>query len=302
MAQLLVVLYAIGEGVVEHDPCSPFHHVEGSPYDGLILAEEVRFRGERVDSVEPGQDARLAAHVVGLRRDRSERWAAQNALPVPYLQEVRQVGGTGGELADFELAFWHVLYVCPQITLVRFVAFGEVESQQGAVVQAKAIHIHTREDRRRAEEVLDVEATPCARADEIDGVRLRGSEVVSYCPSVAEGSEEDCIRRGHVGDGAGAVGGHKDHVFVPDDLGRVLFREGTVIVALYPRRVLLAAAQERAGVQPPPDLIYLLPARRGVDVPCAVLQDGQQGRRHEHVEDDGRGARKALGHDLLPRH
>src|SRR5918993_6037994 len=120
MAQLLVVLYAIGEGIVEHDPCSPFHHVERSPYDGLILAEEVRFRGERVDSVELGQDARLAAHVVGLRRDRSERWAAQNTLPVPYLQEVRQVGGARGELADFEFAFWHVSYVCPQITLGRF--------------------------------------------------------------------------------------------------------------------------------------------------------------------------------------
>src|SRR5215210_915703 len=124
MAQLLVVLYAMREGVVEHYPRSPFHHVEGSPYDGLIFAEEVWFRGERVDSVEPGQDARLAAHVVGLRRDRSERWAAQNALPVPYLQEVRQVGSAGGELADFELAFWHVLYVCTQITLGRFEVEG----------------------------------------------------------------------------------------------------------------------------------------------------------------------------------
>src|ERR687893_949476 len=124
MAQLLVVLYAIGEGVVEHDPCSPFHHVEGSPYDGLILAEDVRFRGERVDSVDLGQDARLAAHVVGLRRDRSERGAAQNALPVPYLQEVRQVGSAGGGLADFEVAFWHVLYVCPQITLGSFEVEG----------------------------------------------------------------------------------------------------------------------------------------------------------------------------------
>ena len=76
--------------------------------------------------------------------------------------------------------------------------------------------------------------------------------MVCYGPSVAEGSEEDSIRRGRVSDGAGAVGGHKDHVFAPDDLRRVLFREGTVIVALYPRRVLLAAAQERAGVQPPP--------------------------------------------------
>src|SRR5215203_880493 len=120
MAQLLVLLYAIGEGVVERDPCSPFHHVERSPYDGLILAEEVRFRGERVDGVEPGQDARLAAHVVRLRRDRAERWAAQNALPVPDLQEVRQVGGAGRELADFEFAFWHVFYMCTQITLGRF--------------------------------------------------------------------------------------------------------------------------------------------------------------------------------------
>src|SRR5215208_848061 len=124
MAQLLVVLYAIGEGVVEHDPCSPFHHVEGSPYDGLILAEEVRFRGERVDSVEPGQDARLAAHVVGLRRDRSERWAAQNALPVPYLQEVRHVGGTGRGLSDFELDFWHVHYVRAHLTQDHFEVEG----------------------------------------------------------------------------------------------------------------------------------------------------------------------------------
>src|SRR5215204_5031310 len=101
MAQLLVVLYAIGEGVVEHDPLSPLHHVEGSPYYGLVLAEEVRFRGERKYGVEPGQDAHRSARsrrkrttwVVRFRRDRAERWAAQNALPFPYLQEVRQVGG-----------------------------------------------------------------------------------------------------------------------------------------------------------------------------------------------------------------
>src|SRR5215207_4539542 len=58
---LLVRLHAIGEGVIEDDPRSPLHHVEGSPYDGLILAEEIRFGGEREDGVEPGQDARLAA-------------------------------------------------------------------------------------------------------------------------------------------------------------------------------------------------------------------------------------------------
>src|SRR5215204_6271067 len=186
---------------------------------------------------------------------------------------------------------------------VLFVAFSEVESQQGAVVQAKAVQIHTREDRRRAEEVLDVEAASCARADEIDGVRPRGIEVVCYGPSVTEGSEEDFVSRGRVGDGAGAVGGHEDHVFAPDYLGRVLFREGTVIVAFYPRGVLLASAQARAGVQPPSDLICLLQARRGVDGPCAVLQDGQQGRRrHEDVDDDGGGASKPLGHNLLSRH
>jgi hypothetical protein len=89
---LLVRLHAIGEGVIEDDPRSPLHHVEGSPYDGLILAEEIRFGGEREDGVEFFQDARLAAHVVGLRGDRTKRRAAQNALPVSDLQEVRQIG------------------------------------------------------------------------------------------------------------------------------------------------------------------------------------------------------------------
>jgi hypothetical protein len=40
--------------------------------------------------------------------------------PSPDLQEVRQVGGAGRELADFEFAFWHVFYMCTQITLGRF--------------------------------------------------------------------------------------------------------------------------------------------------------------------------------------
>jgi hypothetical protein len=49
-----------------------------------------------------------------------ERRAAQNTFPVPYLQEVRQVGGAGRELADFEFAFWHVFYMCTQVTLGCF--------------------------------------------------------------------------------------------------------------------------------------------------------------------------------------
>ena len=44
------------------------------------------FRGERVDGVEPGQDARLAAHVVGLRWNRAERRTAQDALQSPTLK------------------------------------------------------------------------------------------------------------------------------------------------------------------------------------------------------------------------
>src|SRR5215216_8203486 len=113
--------------------------------------------------------------------------------------------------------------------------FGEVERQTGAVVHSEAVHVHKGEKRRCAEEVLEVEAAPRARADEVDGVRPHGFKEGSQGSGVAEGTEEYRVRRGRVGDGAGAVGGHEDHVLSTDDLRRVLFGEGTVIVALYPR-------------------------------------------------------------------
>src|SRR5215211_7280642 len=92
----------------------------------------------------------------------------------------------------------------------------------GAVVQFEAIHIQVGENRRRSEKVLEIEATTRARAHQVDRVRPRDFEVASHGPGVAEGSKENRVCGGHVGDGAGAVCGHEDHVLGTDHLGRVL--------------------------------------------------------------------------------
>ena len=49
--------------------------------------------------------------------------------------------------------------------------------------------------------------------------------------------------------------------------------------------------------------ICLFEAGNGIDVPRAVLEDGQEGgRRHEHINDDGCCAGEPLRRYFLPRH
>jgi hypothetical protein len=124
MAKLAGGLDPYREFVVYHNASAALHDVEGRPYDRLVLAEEVGFRGEGVRLVQLDKHAGLAAHVVSFGGDGSERRAPEHALPVPYLEQVGEVRGSGGKLADLQLALGQALDVIPEVPLDRL----EVES------------------------------------------------------------------------------------------------------------------------------------------------------------------------------
>ena len=81
----------------------PLHDEEISPAYVRIVAEEVGAGSRVEDPPQPGQHAVLALHVVGARCQVAERWSAQDQLGRAEAEQVRQVGGTVGELQDFEI-------------------------------------------------------------------------------------------------------------------------------------------------------------------------------------------------------
>src|SRR5215212_11019319 len=108
---------SLRELIVHHDAFSPLHYVKGRPDDRLVLAEEVRPRREWVRLVQFHKHAGLATHVVGFGGNAPERRTPQHALPLPYLEQVREVGSPGGKLAHLEFAFGEIVYVLPEVAL-----------------------------------------------------------------------------------------------------------------------------------------------------------------------------------------
>src|SRR3712207_1731160 len=88
-AQLWRGFDLFGKRVVYHDPAPALHYVEGSPNHGLVLAEEIRRRGEREVGMQTREDREFPAHVVRLRRHRPQGGTTENTFPVPDLKEVR---------------------------------------------------------------------------------------------------------------------------------------------------------------------------------------------------------------------
>src|ERR687886_2828934 len=84
--------------LVEHESAAALHHVEGRAYEVHVFAHHEWPRREWERWMKPLENAVLASHVVGARRDGSERRAAQDGFPVPGAKQIGQVGMTGGEL------------------------------------------------------------------------------------------------------------------------------------------------------------------------------------------------------------
>ena len=94
--------------VAHHDAVAALHHQERDPDDRFIVAVEVGARRQREALPEARERAVLAVHVVGRRRDRSERGAPQDVLdrlvPLAEAQQVSEVRVAPAELAHLERA------------------------------------------------------------------------------------------------------------------------------------------------------------------------------------------------------
>ncbi|MNF68534.1 hypothetical protein D3C84_503940 [compost metagenome] len=91
-------------GAQDH-PLDPLHHIELGADHRFVGAVHVGFRAVGETGVELVEDAELAAHVVGGLRLAAEGRAAQHELMAGVFQQVGQVGGATGELADTRAAF-----------------------------------------------------------------------------------------------------------------------------------------------------------------------------------------------------
>src|SRR5918999_518059 len=134
-----------------------------------------------------------------------------------------------------------------------------------------ALRVYIGEDGRSPEEVLDGEAAAGSGADQVDGLRPRRLEMPGDRRSVAQTAEEDPLGGRRVGDSPGAVRGNENDVFLRDGLGWILVGERAVVVALYPRGVLLSSAQNVRGAELLPQLLGLLQACNGEDLAGPVL-------------------------------
>ena len=89
----------LGRGpIAEHVPVDEAHHVERRVVDGLVVAEPECRRDRHGADVQAGDDAVLAAHVVGAGEQVAERRAAQHeGAAVGAGDAVGQVGVTAGD-------------------------------------------------------------------------------------------------------------------------------------------------------------------------------------------------------------
>jgi hypothetical protein len=149
--QLLADAFALGrrvqlDGQLRHDRLSldPLHHVEGAADHVLLRAHRQHIGHARGRIGQRPQQARLAQHIVGARRQRRPRRPAQHHLLVAALDQVGHVGMPLADRAGHDLAF-------AQAVLIQE-ARQRLEHQQGRATVVlplcKGLHDVVRCDRR----------------------------------------------------------------------------------------------------------------------------------------------------------
>ena len=86
-----------------HDSVAAFHRIENGSDHAGIFAEDVRSRRRRKHRVHRRQPVKFARHVVRFRRDRTERWTANDDFRGAESNQVGEVGMSARELRDFGL-------------------------------------------------------------------------------------------------------------------------------------------------------------------------------------------------------
>src|SRR2546423_4962172 len=102
---------------IHNNPFAPFHHIKRCPYDGRIIAEEIRFWRKWKDRVDLLQEAALPFHVVRFWRYWPKRRTAQYSFPGADLEQVGQVRGARGKLSHLQGALPYILDVIAQVML-----------------------------------------------------------------------------------------------------------------------------------------------------------------------------------------
>ena len=87
----------------DDDAASPLHHVEDGPDHGEVVAEQIRPRRQREDTMKRREPAMLARHVVRGWRKGPEGRPAQHELGLTEADKIGQVRVATGELLDLHV-------------------------------------------------------------------------------------------------------------------------------------------------------------------------------------------------------